>query len=164
MNIIHAMNGFLPRVAAGAITTALEAAPVCVVTGARQCGKTTLVRNLVGEDEPVYVTLDDVDVLAQAKEAPDSLLKRGPRMILDEVQRAPELLLAVKRVVDRAANARSVHPHGLRQPPSDAPGLGVARRPSGLSDPLADDPARATRPRERGRLEPILRGAAVQLA
>jgi uncharacterized protein len=100
MNIIQAMDGFLKRVAARAVTTALEAAPVCVVTGARQCGKTTLVRNLAGEDEPVYVTLDDVDVLAQAKEAPDSLLKRGPRMILDEVQRAPELLLAVKRVVD----------------------------------------------------------------
>ena len=46
-----------------------------------------------------YFTLDDVGVLDQAERDPDSLLATRP-VILDEVQRAPQLLLAVKRAVD----------------------------------------------------------------
>ncbi|MYB07127.1 MAG: ATP-binding protein [Gemmatimonadetes bacterium] len=73
--------------------------PVVVVIGARQTGKTTLVRE-IGGDGRKYLTLDDYDVLDQALRAPDQLLVRGRRITLDEVQRAPDLLLAVKRVVD----------------------------------------------------------------
>jgi predicted AAA+ superfamily ATPase len=79
---------------------ALEAFPVVVVTGARQTGKSTLVRELLADDDRLYVTLDDIDVRDQADRAPDSLLGRAPRMTLDEVQRSPDLLLAVKRAVD----------------------------------------------------------------
>ena len=73
--------------------------PVVVVTGARQTGKTTLVQAIEGGDRR-YLTLDDYGVLDQAHHAPDQLMARGRRLTLDEVQRAPDLLLAVKRAVD----------------------------------------------------------------
>ncbi len=74
--------------------------PVAVVTGARQTGKTTLVRELVKSPDRTYLTLDDLDVLEQAHRAPADLIGRAPRLTLDEVQRAPALLLAIKRAVD----------------------------------------------------------------
>lgn len=77
----------------------MAAFPVVVVTGARQTGKSTLARELGGTDR-TYLTLDDLDVLDQAQRAPDQLLARGPRLTLDEVQREPGLLLAIKRAVD----------------------------------------------------------------
>src|SRR5439155_11172129 len=75
--------------------------PVVVVTGARQTGKTTLVREQAPSGERLYLTLDDLDVLGQAQAAPDDLVARAPRITLDEVQREPDILLAVKRAVDR---------------------------------------------------------------
>lgn len=71
--------------------------PVAVVTGSRQTGKTTLAR--ATGPARTYLTLDDLGVLDQAGRDPDSLLEARP-LILDEVQRAPGLLLAVKRMVD----------------------------------------------------------------
>lgn len=100
MIIIHNVNG-LPRVAATVLTTAARAQPVVVLTGARQTGKSTLVQTLGDREERPYFTLDDLDVLEQAETDPDGLVGRAPRMTIDEVQRAPDLLRAVKRVVDR---------------------------------------------------------------
>jgi predicted AAA+ superfamily ATPase len=82
------------------LARALGAFPVVVVAGSRQVGKTTLVRELYPGPPRRYHTLDSLDVLLQAKENPESLLEELP-VTLDEVQRAPELLLAVKRAVDR---------------------------------------------------------------
>jgi len=101
MNIIHAMNERLhPRVAIPSLERRLRVMPVAVVTGARQTGKSTLVQQL-GSEQRRYVTLDDLDVLSAARDDP-ALLVDGPQPItIDEVQRAPELLHAVKRAVDR---------------------------------------------------------------
>ena len=74
--------------------------PVVVVTGARQTGKSTLVRSLPELEGRPYLTLDDPELRDQARREPRSLLERGPDLILDEVQRAPDLLLAVKLAVD----------------------------------------------------------------
>ena len=74
--------------------------PVVVVTGARQTGKSTLVGDLVPGGRASY-SLDDLDVRAQAERSPDELLERSRTLVLDEVQRVPGLLLAVKRAVDR---------------------------------------------------------------
>ena len=68
-----------------------------VLTGARQTGKTTLARSI--DPKRSFFTLDDVGVLGQAQRDPDSLLASRP-VTLDEVQRVPQLLLAVKRAVD----------------------------------------------------------------
>jgi predicted AAA+ superfamily ATPase len=95
----------LPRLAASALAHAASVMPVTVVTGARQTGKSTLLRDLAPAGERPYFTLDDLDVLEQAIDAPDDLVVRAERLTLDEVQRAPQLLLAVKRAVDRRRRA-----------------------------------------------------------
>ena len=91
----------LSRAAAAVVAEALGVMPVVVVTGARQTGKSTLVRSHPALAGHPYVTLDDPLVRDQAREDPASILLRGERLVLDEVQRAPDLLLAVKEAVDR---------------------------------------------------------------
>ena len=96
------MERIRPRWFRHNLQTALRVLPVTVLTGARQTGKTTLTRAI--EPTRAYFTLDDVDVLDQAERNPDSLLATRP-VILDEVQRAPQILLAVKRAVDTRRRA-----------------------------------------------------------
>src|SRR5262249_23131817 len=70
---------------------------------ARQTGKSTLVQQLATSTHPArYLTFDDASVLASVHSDPSGFLAslEGP-VVLDEVQRAPELLLALKLVVDR---------------------------------------------------------------
>ena len=102
MIIIHHMNSSDPvkRALEIPLQHAARSMPVVVVTGARQTGKSTLVRDLAAADDRLYLTLDDLDVLDQAKRAPEELVARARKLTLDEVQRAPDLLLAVKRSVD----------------------------------------------------------------
>jgi predicted AAA+ superfamily ATPase len=91
------MNDIKPRWFLRNLQSAVRVLPVSVLTGARQTGKTTLSKSL--EPSRAYFTLDEVGVLDQAERNPDSLLATRP-VILDEIQRAPQLLLAVKRAVD----------------------------------------------------------------
>ena len=72
------------------------------VMGARQVGKSTLVQHLPALKGYLYLSLDDLDLRLQAEADPRAFLERGDRLILDEVQRVPELLLAIKRSVDEA--------------------------------------------------------------
>ncbi len=89
------------------ITTGLHAAlqdtPVVVLHGARQTGKSTLARHLVELGHPAtYITFDNATALGAAKKDPVGFLAGfdGP-VIIDEVQRAPELVLPIKADVDR---------------------------------------------------------------
>ncbi len=74
--------------------------PAVVVTGARQTGKSTLVEHLIPGGRR-YATLDDLDVLDAARRDPEVLVGGPDPVTLDEVQREPELLRAVKRAIDR---------------------------------------------------------------
>ena len=74
--------------------------PAVVITGARQTGKSTLVRDLAPRGDRLYLTLDDLDVMEQAVTAPDELIARAGRITIDEIQRQPALLRAVKRAID----------------------------------------------------------------
>jgi uncharacterized protein len=95
------MTPYRPREAAALVRQALEALPVVVVTGLRQAGKTTFLR-----EDPVFhgrrfVTLDDFATLEAARRDPEALLAGDQPLIVDEAQRCPDLLVAVKREVDR---------------------------------------------------------------
>lgn len=93
------MHQALPRAAADRLARSAAIFPVVVVTGARQTGKSTLVRQpeVIG-DRP-YLTLDDVLVRDRAVREPAALVDREG-LVIDEVQRAPDLLLAIKQAVD----------------------------------------------------------------
>ena len=75
--------------------------PAVVVTGARQTGKSTLVQGLAPAAGRRYLSLDDLDVLDAARRDPEALVGGEEPVTLDEVQRAPDLLYAVKRAIDR---------------------------------------------------------------
>lgn len=93
-------NPFLyPRQIAVKVEEALLDTPVVFVCGPRQAGKTTLVRQYINGERP-YFTLDDQTTLLAARHDPVGLIRSFPNAVIDEVQRAPELLLAIKRTVD----------------------------------------------------------------
>lgn len=99
MIIIHGVKT-QPRLVAAALAERLKAMPAVVVTGARQTGKSTLVSELVAGRRR-YATLDDLDVQDAARRDPDVLLGGDTPVTLDEVQREPALLPAIKRAIDR---------------------------------------------------------------
>ena len=99
MIIIHGMKK-LPRLVGDALNARLRAMPAVVVTGARQTGKSTLAEHLV-PGRRRYLSLDDLDVLDAARRDPEALVGGGEPVTLDEVQREPGLLRAVKRAIDR---------------------------------------------------------------
>lgn len=88
------------------IEESLESHPVVILTGPRQVGKSTLLEHARFLKNWRYLTLDDPDVLEQAKEDPKGLLWEDKPTIIDEAQRSPELLLTVKYLVDRSNRKR----------------------------------------------------------
>lgn len=96
----------------------LRTVPVVVLMGARQVGKTTLCRDLAAEMGFGYRTLDDRDTLAMAQEDPEGLVAEAgdSGLAIDEVQRAPGLLLTIKSVVDREQRAGRYLLSGSNQP------------------------------------------------
>ena len=94
-------QAYLPRHASGLLRRALATSPVVVLMGARQTGKSTLVECEPFLRDRLYLTLDDPETHERARLAPADLLRSAPQLTLDEVQREPGLLLAVKRAVDQ---------------------------------------------------------------
>ncbi len=83
------------------IMQASEQFSAVIVTGARQVGKTTILKNL-SEESRTYVTLDDPAMAELAREEPALFLQRfPPPVLIDEVQYAPELLHHIKIWIDR---------------------------------------------------------------
>lgn len=98
---MHAMDpAELARLVAPSLAERLRVMPAVVVTGARQTGKSTLVQSLV-PGERRYFSLDDLDVVDAARRDPELLVGGDQPVTLDEVQREPGLLRAVKRAIDR---------------------------------------------------------------
>jgi uncharacterized protein len=86
---------------------ALTDTPVVLLNGPRQSGKTTLVREIAAEQGSTrYATFDDAATVSAARTDPVEFLEGlGDRVVLDEVQRVPELFPAVKVAVDRQRRA-----------------------------------------------------------
>ena len=85
-----------------------------LVTGARQVGKTTMLKNL--KPNINYVTLDDMLLNQSALEEPDLFLKSNkPPIIIDEVQYAPNLLRYIKMAVDKSEKKAMFYLTGSQQ-------------------------------------------------
>lgn len=89
----------LERHAEHQIETALQDTRVVAIVGPRQSGKTTLARHIAG-DRFTFLTLDDAQTRNFAENDPTGFVRGLDKAVIDEIQRAPDLLLAIKRSVD----------------------------------------------------------------
>jgi predicted AAA+ superfamily ATPase len=81
---------------------ALQDTPVVLIHGSRQCGKTTLAQSIGELHGYHYITLDDDNQLQAAKYDPVGFVQGMPeKVIIDEIQRAPELFTSIKASVDK---------------------------------------------------------------
>ncbi len=92
---------FIPRFIGPLVQQTLADTPVTVVQGARQVGKSTLVRQVVAGSGATFVTLDDSAAHQAALTDPESFVRQADGLLaIDEVQRAPALIRAMKGAVD----------------------------------------------------------------
>ena len=114
------------------IREALRWQPAVALLGPRQVGKTTLAQEIGRETDSVYFDLEDPDVREKLREAPMFFDRHEDRLvILDEIHRAPELLLAPRRLLEsgrprgRTANRflllGSASLHQLKETPETLP-------------------------------------------
>ena len=96
------LDSTIPRHAASRVTEALDDTRIVTVEGPRQAGKSTLCAGIAATRGMQTVTLDDADVRRAAREDPAGFIAGlGGQAFIDELQRAPELVLALKAEVDR---------------------------------------------------------------
>ncbi|WP_254701490.1 ATP-binding protein [Neorhizobium galegae] len=88
-----------PRLVEQRVADAMSDTRVVLIVGPRQSGKTTLAKKMANEGMEYY-TLDNATTLSAARRDPVGFVRGMDRAILDEIQRAPELLLAIKESVD----------------------------------------------------------------
>ena len=83
------------------VIKASKAYPVVMVCGQRQVGKSTMLFNIKNK-KTNYITLDDMNIRKLAKKDPELLLEtyKAP-LIIDEFQRAPNILLSIKKIIDK---------------------------------------------------------------
>lgn len=84
-----------------AICRALRRNPVVVLTGPRQSGKTTLARKLLAADSPNYFDLEDPASLASLDQPMTTLRRLKGLVVIDEIQRLPELFTVLRVLADR---------------------------------------------------------------
>ncbi len=97
------MNSSINRAKSGVIAELMLDYPVVCIVGPRQCGKTTLAKSLVADDsEAIYLDMESPRDLAKLQEAELFFEQNeGRRIIIDEVQRRPDLFPVLRAVVDR---------------------------------------------------------------
>lgn len=122
------LGDYRPRWEEEPLRRMLAQMPVVVLSGARQVGKTTMLRHLEATLRDSlscrYITLDDLSLAEQARDDPRSLWEGYDLVIIDEVQREPGLLRSVKMAVDEArwqALAPRTAGSGMLSGPSRAP-------------------------------------------
>lgn len=94
----------VPRSARNLVELALARFPVVTIVGPRQCGKTTLARQLVSSDSPNYFDLEDPISLARLDNPRTALQDLSGLVVVDEVQRRPDLFPVLRVLVDRDHN------------------------------------------------------------
>lgn len=83
------------------IETALSRSRITLLVGPRQCGKTTLARQFVPSDSPNYFDLEDPISLTRLEEPMTALATLTGLVVIDEVQRRPELFPVLRVLADR---------------------------------------------------------------
>ena len=94
----------IPRAAQALVEQALRRSPVVAVVGPRQCGKTTLARQLVPPDSPNYFDLEDPVSLARLDQRVTALRDLAGLVVIDEVQHRPDLFPVLRVLADRDDN------------------------------------------------------------
>ena len=94
------MNALFPRLVGPCLAERIRVMPAVIVTGARQAGKSTLAQRLA-PGQRRFISFDDLDVADVARRDPDVLLDARQPLTVDEVQREPSFLRALKRAIDR---------------------------------------------------------------
>ncbi|MBU2667481.1 ATP-binding protein [Actinoplanes bogorensis] len=95
-----ATTELIPRRAAAQVAAALADTRVVLISGARQAGKSTLVRVVAGDRLADRRDLDRAADRAAAIADPEGFVDSPELLVIDEIQRVPELLLAIKVSVD----------------------------------------------------------------
>jgi len=92
----------IPRHVLPLVSEMMAESPAVVIQGARQVGKSTLVQQIMQQHPGRLLSLDDDTVLRAAKASPTEFVRQdvGGVLAIDEVQRAPELLVAIKAAID----------------------------------------------------------------
>lgn len=88
-----------PRFIEQRVRNAMKARRIVLISGPRQSGKTTLARH-IADDELPFISLDDPSVLQSAIDDPYRMVRDHERAVIDEVHRAPGLILPIKLTVD----------------------------------------------------------------
>src|SRR5690606_33519040 len=86
---------------------ALTDSPVVLIHGARQTGKSTLVKSLAENEYPAkYITFDDSGISSAAQSNPQDFISGyDENLVIDEVQRVPEIFMVIKSLVDKKRRA-----------------------------------------------------------
>jgi uncharacterized protein len=93
--------GMRERFAKSLVDETLQDTPITVIQGARQVGKSTLARAVTNERPSLMLSLDTAAVYQAAKADPDAFVRQtNDLLVIDEVQRVPELVLAMKDAVE----------------------------------------------------------------
>lgn len=95
------LTGMRTRYAQDLIEETLEDTPITVIQGARQVGKSTLVREVVAQRDATVLSLDATATYNAARADPDAFVRQAEGLlVIDEVQRVPELVRAMKDAVE----------------------------------------------------------------
>ena len=102
--MIYVGDSLIPRAAQSLVTRALGRSPVVAIVGPRQCGKTTLARQLVSADSANYFDLEDPVSLARLDQQKAALRDLVGTVVIDEVQHRPDLFPVLRVLADRSHN------------------------------------------------------------
>ena len=95
------MTEYLERELTSTVLSAIGEMPVVVMTGMRQTGKTTFLQRQPEFEKRRYVTFDDFPQREAAKSDPEGFVSSGGPLTIDEAQKCPEILTAIKKAVDK---------------------------------------------------------------
>jgi predicted AAA+ superfamily ATPase len=95
------MTAYFERDLASTVLKALKNMPVVAITGLRQTGKTTFLQHQFPSESRRFISFDDFAQLSAAKSDPDRFVDTDEPLTIDEAHKCPEILTAIKRMVDR---------------------------------------------------------------